>query len=153
MSVLVLRLASPGREMAATAPGITSSHDSVQKRKGRKGAEEPSHWLSPPSERKIFTLKKTSPHHTLWRVLFLLSSSELDHVPTQDRRVAKNMDCHDHLRPTRFILPSSPRWYAIQREMVGLAGRGRGHAVAVPACLIVFWQPPRVLCSRQGYFS
>lgn len=66
MSVLVLRLASSGREMAATAPGITSSYDSVQNRKGRKGAKEPSHWLSLPSERKIFTLKKTSPHHTLW---------------------------------------------------------------------------------------
>lgn len=54
-SVLGLGLASPGRKVAAAAPAITASHDSVQHRKGRKGAKEPSRWLSRPSERKIFT--------------------------------------------------------------------------------------------------
>ena len=66
MLVLALRLTSHGHRMAATAPGITSSHHQVQNRKGAK--ELFLLW-----ERNVFTMKHTSTHHTLWRVLFLLS--------------------------------------------------------------------------------
>lgn len=114
---LPLGATSRGHEMAATVPGITSSHNSVQ---NRKGAKE----LFLLSERKILTMKHASTHYTLWRVLFIVTlSCATCPLKTSEWQRTHVMITVDRLR---FIFQLSPGKCAAQsKEVASVWGEKR----------------------------
>lgn len=113
---LPLGATSRGHEMGATAPGITSSHNRVQ---NRKGAKE----LFLLSERKILTMKHASTHHTLRRVLLITTLSWATcPLKTSEWQRTHVMITVDRLR---FIFQLSPGKCAAQPKEVASVGERR----------------------------